>query len=144
MFGIPVVGPTHRLCDNESVVKNGTIPELTLQKKHNSIVLNKCPPAPAHAFLLHHVSEVRHRSALNCGVGARGVGKNFTKLGPCRNGCDVQPFPCGFTRTRTGMGLLLQGAVWMDMAKGLWFMSGCTVGGLFRRVMSVNYFGKLA
>ena len=87
-------------------------------------------------------SEASERA--NCGVGARGVGKHLTKLGPCRNGSGVQPFSCGFARTRTGMGLLLQGAVWMDMAKGLWFIFGCTVDGLFRRVMSVDYFGKLA
>ena len=29
--------PTHIMCDNESVVKNSTLVESTLNKKHNSI-----------------------------------------------------------------------------------------------------------
>jgi hypothetical protein len=38
MFGIPLNdGPTHVLCDNESVVKNSSQVESTLNKKHNSI-----------------------------------------------------------------------------------------------------------
>ena len=37
MFGIPISGPTDVYCDNESVVKNSTLVESTLNKKHNSI-----------------------------------------------------------------------------------------------------------
>ena len=38
MFGIPMVeGPTEVICDNESVVRNSTLVESTLNKKHNSI-----------------------------------------------------------------------------------------------------------
>ena len=41
MFGIPLNGPTNGFCNNESVVRNATIPESTLQKKHNSIAYHK-------------------------------------------------------------------------------------------------------
>jgi len=37
MFGIPISGPTDVYCDNKSVVKNSTLVESTLNKKHNSI-----------------------------------------------------------------------------------------------------------
>ena len=38
MFGIPLTDkPTHVFCDNESVVRNATLVESTLNKKHNSI-----------------------------------------------------------------------------------------------------------
>ena len=37
MFGIPVIGPASVLCDNQGVVKNTSIPESTLSKRHNSI-----------------------------------------------------------------------------------------------------------
>ena len=37
MFGIPLDGPANVLVDNETVMKNATIPSLTLQKKHNAI-----------------------------------------------------------------------------------------------------------
>ena len=37
MFGIPITGPANFFCDNEGVVKNTSIPESTLNKKHNSI-----------------------------------------------------------------------------------------------------------
>jgi hypothetical protein len=37
MFGIPIRGPTDIYCDNESVVKNSSLVESTLNKKHNSI-----------------------------------------------------------------------------------------------------------
>ena len=42
MFGVPIKGPTNGFCDNESVVRNTTVPESTLQKKHNSIAYHKC------------------------------------------------------------------------------------------------------
>jgi hypothetical protein len=37
MFGVPIDGPTSVLCDNDSVVKNSSLPHSTLQKKHHSI-----------------------------------------------------------------------------------------------------------
>lgn len=37
MFGIPVDGPADFFCDNAGVVKNTSIPESTLNKKHHSI-----------------------------------------------------------------------------------------------------------
>lgn len=37
MFGIPIDGPAHVYCDNQGVVKNVTMPESVLSKKHNAI-----------------------------------------------------------------------------------------------------------
>jgi hypothetical protein len=37
MFGIPINGPAFVYCDNQGVVKNVTIPESVLSKKHNTI-----------------------------------------------------------------------------------------------------------
>jgi len=37
MMGVPLDGPTNVLVDNETVMKNSTIPSSTLQKKHNAI-----------------------------------------------------------------------------------------------------------
>jgi hypothetical protein len=37
MLGIPLDGPENVLVDNNTVIKNSTIPSSTLQKKHNSI-----------------------------------------------------------------------------------------------------------
>jgi len=37
MMGVPLDGPANVLVDNDSVVKNSTIPSSTLQRKHNSI-----------------------------------------------------------------------------------------------------------
>ncbi|KAL7544832.1 hypothetical protein ACHAWF_008193 [Thalassiosira exigua] len=36
-IGVPMVGPTNVFCDNQGVVKNTSIRESTLSKKHNSI-----------------------------------------------------------------------------------------------------------
>lgn len=36
-FGIPIVGPCSVFCDNVAVVKNTSIPESVLTKKHNAI-----------------------------------------------------------------------------------------------------------
>ena len=36
-FGIPIAGPTSMFCDNMAVVKNTSIPESVLAKKHNAI-----------------------------------------------------------------------------------------------------------
>ncbi len=37
MFGVHIEGPTNVYCDNEAVLKNCSIPESTLKKKHHSI-----------------------------------------------------------------------------------------------------------
>src|SRR5210317_969152 len=37
MFGVPIDGPANVFCDNQGVVKNASIPESTLLKKHNAI-----------------------------------------------------------------------------------------------------------
>jgi hypothetical protein len=37
MMGIPIDGPAHVRCDNQSVVTNTSVPESTLQKKHNAV-----------------------------------------------------------------------------------------------------------
>jgi hypothetical protein len=37
MFGVPLDGPANVFCDNQGVVKNTSIPESTLSKKHNAI-----------------------------------------------------------------------------------------------------------
>ena len=47
MMGIPLDGPTSVLCDNEAVVKNTSIPESMLKKKHNSIAYHRCREAVA-------------------------------------------------------------------------------------------------
>ena len=41
MLGIPIDSPTNGFCDNESVVKNASIPESRLNKKHNTIAYHK-------------------------------------------------------------------------------------------------------
>ena len=37
MFGVPIQGPANVYCDNQGVVKNTSLPESTLSKKHNAI-----------------------------------------------------------------------------------------------------------
>ena len=37
MMGIPIDGPTNMFCDNQAVVRNSTMPESTLKKKHLAI-----------------------------------------------------------------------------------------------------------
>ena len=37
MFGIPIEGPAQVFCDNQGVVKNTSLPESVLTKKHNAI-----------------------------------------------------------------------------------------------------------
>lgn len=41
LMGVPIEGPTNCFCDNKSVVNNVTIPQSTLQKKHNMIAYHK-------------------------------------------------------------------------------------------------------
>ena len=45
MFGVPVDGPTDMFCDNESMYKNSSTPELVLRKKHHSVAYHKCREA---------------------------------------------------------------------------------------------------
>jgi hypothetical protein len=47
MFGIPIDGPTDILCDNQSVVSNSSVPESTLNKKHNAICYHRVREACA-------------------------------------------------------------------------------------------------
>lgn len=37
MFGVPIRGPAAVLCDNQGVVKNASVPESALSKRHNAI-----------------------------------------------------------------------------------------------------------
>jgi len=37
MFGVPLDGPTHMRCDNQSVVTNVSVPASALKKKNNAI-----------------------------------------------------------------------------------------------------------
>jgi hypothetical protein len=37
MFGVPIRGPASVLCDNQGVVKNASLPESALSKRHNAI-----------------------------------------------------------------------------------------------------------
>jgi hypothetical protein len=37
MFWVPIDGPANVFCDNRGVLKNASIPESTLMKKHNAI-----------------------------------------------------------------------------------------------------------
>ena len=37
MFGVPIDGPANVFCDNRGVVKNVSVPESVLMKKHNAI-----------------------------------------------------------------------------------------------------------
>ena len=47
MFGVPLEGPTNIFCDNESVIKNASIPDSTLKKKHTSICYHQSREAVA-------------------------------------------------------------------------------------------------
>jgi hypothetical protein len=54
MFGVPVDGPANVFCDNRGVVRNVSILESTLMKKHNAINYHAVQEA-AVAGILHHV-----------------------------------------------------------------------------------------
>ncbi len=47
IFGVPIEGPTNVYCDNQGVVKNTSILESTLSKKHNAINYHACREAVA-------------------------------------------------------------------------------------------------
>ena len=47
MFGIPVNGPIDIYCDNKGVLKNASIPESALQKKHYLVCYHRVHEAAA-------------------------------------------------------------------------------------------------
>jgi hypothetical protein len=47
MMGVPISTPCITLCDNETAVRNSTIPESTLKKKHNAIAYHRVREAVA-------------------------------------------------------------------------------------------------
>ena len=51
MFGVPIDGPANVFCDNRGVVKNASVPESTLQKKHNAINYHAVREAAAAGIL---------------------------------------------------------------------------------------------
>jgi hypothetical protein len=51
MFGIPLEGPAQVFCDNQGVVKNSSIPESVLTKKHNAINYHAVREAAAAGIL---------------------------------------------------------------------------------------------
>ena len=51
MFGVPIDGPTNVFCDNNGVVKNASIPESVLNKKHNAINYHAVQEAAAAGIL---------------------------------------------------------------------------------------------
>jgi hypothetical protein len=51
MFGVPINGPANVFCDNRGVVKNTSIPESTLLKKHNAINYHSVREAAAAMIL---------------------------------------------------------------------------------------------
>jgi hypothetical protein len=54
MFGIPLEGPAQVYCDNQGVVKNTSIPESVLSKKHNAINYHAIREAAAAGVLQVH------------------------------------------------------------------------------------------
>ena len=51
MFGVPVDGPADVYCENAGVVKNASVPESMLSKKHNAINYHAVREAVAAAIL---------------------------------------------------------------------------------------------
>ena len=51
MLGIPLLGPTYILCDNEAVTRNATHPESVLKRKHASISYHKVREAQAAGYI---------------------------------------------------------------------------------------------
>jgi hypothetical protein len=47
MFEVPIDGPADVYCDNQSVVDSSSLPQRTLQKKHNAICFHKVREAAA-------------------------------------------------------------------------------------------------
>jgi hypothetical protein len=51
MFGVPIDGPANVFCDNHEVLKNVSILESTLMKKHNAINYHAVQEAVAAGIL---------------------------------------------------------------------------------------------
>jgi hypothetical protein len=51
MFGVPIDGPTDVMCDNQGVVKNASLPQSTLGKKHNAINYHSVREAAAASII---------------------------------------------------------------------------------------------
>jgi len=51
MFGVPIKGAANVLVDNDTVIKNATIPSSMLQKKHNAICYHFVREAVAASIL---------------------------------------------------------------------------------------------
>jgi hypothetical protein len=52
MFGIPIAGPARVFCDNQGVVKNTSVPESVLSKKHNAVNYHAVREAAAARILI--------------------------------------------------------------------------------------------
>jgi hypothetical protein len=52
MFGIPIEGPARVFCDNQGVVKNTSVPESVLSKKHNAVNYHAVREAAAARILI--------------------------------------------------------------------------------------------
>ena len=64
MFGIPIAGPTTMWCDNMSVVHNGTRPDSTLKRKHNSISYHRIREAVAAGYIVIRKIETKRNLAM--------------------------------------------------------------------------------
>jgi hypothetical protein len=54
MFGVPLEGPAQVFCDNQGVVKNTSVPESVLTKKHNAVNYHAVREAAAAGVLEVH------------------------------------------------------------------------------------------
>jgi hypothetical protein len=59
MFGVPLEGPAQVYCDNQGVVKNTSIPESVLSKKHNAINYHAVREAAAAGVLEVHKEDTQ-------------------------------------------------------------------------------------
>ena len=59
MFGVPIEGPAQVFCDNQGVVKNTSIPESVLSKKHNAINYHAVREAAAAGVLQVHKEDTQ-------------------------------------------------------------------------------------
>jgi hypothetical protein len=57
MFGVPLDGPAQVYCHNQGVVKNTSIPESVLSKKHNAINYHAVREAAAAGVLQVHMED---------------------------------------------------------------------------------------
>ena len=54
MFGVPFEGPAQVFCENQGVVKNTSVPESVLTKKHNAVNYHAVREAAAAGILEVH------------------------------------------------------------------------------------------